>query len=396
MDRRCFLISAGIVATFCSIPLIRRSTPPRPLVINNAYSLWYNRPAVAEIFSGFCIGYINSTGDVLVSEVSDQLLIGRTAKLHTFEGASDHGSPSLVRVPSGKYSGHIIACFSNHSSPLYFARTTRRGTMREWSAVRVIDGGRSTYASLAALPSGEVVLMHTLQEKVGKHSSGEWRKVVARTSVDGGDTWSEPVVIAGIGAGTFPYSTPLAVSNGGRCAMTYAIYSAAEKRHQGLTVVVTADAFHTKLEIPIDLGVSALADTVPFETKWVSESVVSVSYTQMSDGGNAGVSRVILVDVKNQKCLSNEEIADVAMHTYAGGSAITADGRSAIYSPRAGGLVRKDLTTGHIVELVESGNFSSPALVNLNDQFLLVSLKNPLIKTTRNFSGEIFIMPVPA
>lgn len=393
MNRRSFLISAGVVAAFTSVPLIRRYMPNRPLNIRNAYSLWYNRPAVAEVFGGFCIGYISSAGDVLVSEVSEQLLVNRTVKLHTFDGASDHGSPSLLKIPSGKYAGHVIACFSNHSSPLFFARTSRPETIGEWGKVRIIDGGRSTYVSLAALPDGKIVLMHTLQERVGQYSAGEWRKVVARTSEDGGDTWSNPILIAGIGPGTFPYSTALSTSVNGRCAMTYAIYSATEKRHQGLTVLITGDAFQTKIEIPIELGDFALADTVPFETKWVSESVLSVSYTQMSEARQVGLSRVILVDVENRRCLSNREIADVAVHTYAGGSAITDDGLFAVFSPKSGGLVRKDLTTGHVLELLKNGRFASPTLVRVNDQSLIVVLKNPLIKTTRDFSGELFIMP---
>lgn len=393
MNRRSFLISAGIIAAFSSIPFVRRLSPPRPMLINNAYSLWYNRPAIAEVVGGFCIGYVTSAGDVRVAGINDQLLVGKVASLHKFEDASDHGSPTLLKVPSGKYAGHILACFSNHSSPLLCTRTTRPGSIGDWDKVRVIDNGRSTYVSLSALPGGKIVLMHTLQERVGNYSAGEWRKVVARTSDDGGDTWSNPTLIAGIGAGTFPYSTSLAVSVEGRCAMTYAIYSAAEKRHQGLTVVVTGDAFQTKIEIPIDLGDFALADTVPFETKWVSENLVSVSYTQMSDGGKVGLSRAILVDVESRQCLFSKEIADVAVHTYAGGSAITDDGHSAVYSPVSGGLVRKNLRTGNMVELVKDGSFSSPTLVSFNDQSLIVALKNPLIKKTRDFSGEIFIMP---
>jgi hypothetical protein len=46
-----------------------------------------------------------------------------------------------------------------------------------------------------------------------------------------------------------------------------------------------------------------------------------------------------------------------------------------------------------VIELVKDGRFSSPALVKVNDQSLIVALKNPLIRTTRDFSGEIFIMP---
>jgi len=394
MNRRGFLISTGIIAAFTSIPLVQRYMPPRPLIINNAYSLWYNRPAVAEVNGGFCIGYINSSGDVLVSEINNQLLVGRTVKLHKFEGASDHGSPSLVRVPSGKYAGHVIACFSNHSSPLYFARTAQPGLVGKWAASRVIDGGRSTYASLSALHDGKIVLMHTLQENASRYSSGEWRKVVARVSDDGGDSWSDAIQIAGRGPGTFPYSTPLSLSSTGRCAMAYAIYSAAEKRHLGLTVVVTSDAFKTKTEFPIELGSASLVDTVPFEVAWISKKTVAVSYTEMREGGRLGLSRVVVVDVENGYCLSNISIADVAVHTYAGGAALADAGRSAVYSQATGGIVIKDLLNGDVTELVSGGNFSSPSFVVVGSQRLVIALQDPSIVTTRKFSASLKIMDV--
>ena len=354
MNRRDFLISVGTIAAFGSIPFMRRLTPPKAMAIRNAYSLWYNRPATVDIPGGFCLGYVTSSGEVSVVGVTDRLLLGKKVRLHTFDDASDHGSPSLLKVPSGKHAGHILACFSNH---------------------------------------GQIILMHTLQERTGKYSTGEWRRVVARTTQDGGDTWSEPVQIAGFGPGTFPYSTPLAVAKDGRCAMSYAIYSAVEKRHQGLTVIVTGDAFQSKVEIPVDLGTEASADTVPYETKWLSERVIAVSYSQVSDAGKIALGRVALVDVTRRQLLSNTPVSEVAVHTYAGGVAIAADGLSVVYSPVAGGIVRQNLETGETVSLVEAGDFSSPSFITSQSQTLIVALKNPSIKTTRLFSAEVLVMP---
>lgn len=393
MNRRDFLISVGTIAAFGSIPFMRRLTPPKAMTIRNAYSLWYNRPATVDIPGGFCLGYVTSSGEVSVVGVTDRLLLGKKVRLHTFDDASDHGSPSLLKVPSGKHAGHILACFSNHATPLLCARTTRPESIESWEETRIIDLGRSTYVSLAAFADGQIILMHTLQERTGKYSTGEWRRVVARTTQDGGDTWSEPVQIAGFGPGTFPYSTPLAVAKDGRCAMSYAIYSAVEKRHQGLTVIVTGDAFQSKVEIPVDLGTEASADTVPYETKWLSERVIAVSYSQVSDAGKIALGRVALVDVTRRQLLSNTPVSEVAVHTYAGGVAIAADGLSVVYSPVAGGIVRQNLETGETVSLVEAGDFSSPSFITSQGQTLIVALKNPSIKTTRLFSAEVLVMP---
>lgn len=106
MYRRDFLISAGIIAAFTSVPFIRKLAAPRPLVLRDAYSLWYNRPAVAELPSGFCFGYVTSSGEVAIAEITNDLLVRRVSTLHKFGDASDHGSPSLLRIPSGQYAGY--------------------------------------------------------------------------------------------------------------------------------------------------------------------------------------------------------------------------------------------------------------------------------------------------
>lgn len=182
---------------------------------------------------------------------------------------------------------------------MFCARTTQAGDAWEWSAARVIDAGRMTYASLAAMPNGDVVLMHTIQERVGQYSIGEWRCVVARVTRDGGDTWTEPKVIAGFGAGTYPYSTPLTVAKDSRCAMAYAVYLSAEKKHQGLPVVMSEDGFHTKAELRIDLGSRAALDTILYETRWVADNAIAVSYTEMSADGAGGLSRGVTVGVSS-------------------------------------------------------------------------------------------------
>ncbi|WP_336331871.1 hypothetical protein [Pseudomonas putida] len=236
--------------------------------------------------------------------------------------------------------------------------------------------------------------MHTLQERIGRYDAGEWRCVVARTTVDGGDTWSEPLPIVQFGAGTFPYSTPLSSNARGQCSMAYAIYSSAEKRHKGLTLVVTADAFESKLEIPIDLGDASSLDTIPYETKWVSNTTVAISYTQMSQDASQGMSRVVFVDVEKRNVVSNLQISFSAVHTYAGGATIDESGLVVISSPPEGGIARQNLATGAITKIIENGNFSSPWLFKFNGEPMLMALRNPSIISTKKFSSEVLIMPV--
>lgn len=394
MNRRDLLISAGVVAAFSAIPFIRRLNPPAPLTIQNAYSLWYNRPAVAELTGGFCFGYITSGGEVSVAEITNDLLVRRVNVMARFEGASDHGSPALIRIPCGKFEGHILACFSNHASPLYCMRTKRPEDIGEWEDIRVLDTGRSTYASVAGLPNGRIVLMHTLQERIGNSSAGEWRRTVARSSDDGGETWSTPVQIAGFGAGTFPYSTPLALSSEGRCAMSYAIYRSEHKRHEGLSVVISEDAFLSKIEIPISLGDDQIYDTIPYETRWVENDTVVVSYSQMSQDGTHGVGKIAFVDVENRSVKSIVTLSEAAVHTYAGGAALDGSGSFAISSPPGGGLIMQDIRNGNSQTIIERGSFSSPWIFTLQGKPMISALKNPSIETTRRFSSELFVMPL--
>ncbi len=391
MNRREFLVSAGVVAIATATPLLRRIAPPGPLTIQNAYSLWYNRPAAADLDGGFCFGYITSRGEIVIAEITDELLVRRSNVIHRYDDSSDHGSPALIRIPSGKHKNKILACYSNHATPLMMNRTSRPGDVGGWDGAKILDGGRSTYASLVSLPNGRIVLMHTLQERVGKYSIGEWRRTVARWTEDGGDSWSDPVQIVGFGAGTFPYSTPMTVSPDGRCAMTYAIYRAETKRHHGLTLVVTSDSLQSLIEIPIELGENSTQDTVPYETKWLDNGTVAVSFSQMLGGGSRGVSRVAFVNVESRAVSTIVTLSEAAVHTYAGGASLDSRGAFAVSSPPNGGLVQQDISNGSKKILVEKGSFSSPWIFTSNGRPMLAALKNPSIKSTRRFSADLYI-----
>lgn len=397
MNRRMFLRASGMFMALNAAPSLAQSrelSGSDSLLIRDAYSLWYNRPAVAEIAGGFCVGYIKSSGDVCVCSVDNQLSEAREHRLYTFDDASDHGSPTILRIPEGKYAGHVLACFSNHASPLMCARTDAPGVVSSWGAVKIIDMGRSTYAALSALPDGTIILTHTLQERAGSSDATEWRKAVARVSRDGGDTWSAPRIIAAVGPGTFPYCTPVAVSRRGTCAMAYSIYRTEIDRHQGLAVALTSDAFEsqTSIELPVlDFGTAASGSSiVPYEIKWLSESIVAVTYTVVS--GEKGLGFIALVDTGTHRLISNMLISETETHAYPGGVAVSAHGGRAVCSQPEGGLVSKDLRTGKTKRIVEAGSFSSPSIVTMHGQRFIVALKNPSIVTTRKFSADILIV----
>lgn len=394
MNRRVFLGSVAVVVAFTATPLVRRLFSPVPLVVSNAYGLWYNRPAAVGLDGGFCFGYITSEGDVKVAEITSDLLLRRTIVLHKFKDASDHGSPSLIKIPVGKHRDKILACFSNHASPLMVMKTIEPLDVGRWEKPRVLDSGRATYTSLAILPDGRIVLMYTLQERIGLYSTGEWRRTVVRVSADGGEVWSEPIRIAGFGAGTFPYSTPINVSDKGVCAVAYAVYSSERKRHEGLRVLVSSDAFQSKYEVPIDLGENVVLDTVPYEVKWVDEDTVAVSYTQMDLDNKVGLSKVAFVKVSGTVATEIINLSETAVHTYPGGAALNATGSAAFSSPLAGGLIKHDLQTLQVTVLKVKGEFSAPYVFDLDGKSVLLALRNPLIKSTRDFFAETYIMPL--
>ena len=192
------------------------------IIIPNAYSLWYNRPSVVETDSGIAIGYINSFGEIVISNVSQSRGLSSTTKLHTFQPeASDHGSPTLIKVPDKEGGGILLVCFSNHTSPLYCSRVSE-STLQTLD-FKMIDSGRVTYQSLSPILSGDIMLMYTLQHGDGGSGVPEWRETVIRLTSDGGLSWSAPKSIINHGSGTFPYSTPPSTSSLGSTSFAYSL-----------------------------------------------------------------------------------------------------------------------------------------------------------------------------
>lgn len=396
MNRREFIRSAGALAFLTIAPAYRRlgASDDKSLVIEDAYSMWYNRPALAETTGGFCLGYISSSGEIIVATISEALEVVTRTTLHKFHSGSDHGSPAVITIPSGKHAGRVLACFSNHSSPLLSARSNSKNLLEPWDAVRTVDSGRSTYASMCALHDGRVMLMHTLQDRAGSTDATEWRKTVVRTTDDGGDSWTQPLVLASYGPGTFPYSTALAISDSGKLSMAYAVYRSKEKRHDGLRVIYSSDSFLTRCEIDVDIPEIEGHDTVPFETRWISENLIAVSYSKIGTTPGSASSRLVLIDIDSESKISDTLVADVEFHSYAGGASISEDGDYALYSPLGGGLVLKNIISGSIRPVIGGGDFSSPSLIKIHGVQHVVALKNPKVVTTLNFSSDVIVKKI--
>lgn len=394
MHRRKFLITCGALS---AAPLVSArafaQTPAMSMEIPGAYMLWYNRPSMIETADGFVIAYTTSSGDICVTHATKNLQTKRTVVLHHFEGVSDHSAPSIVRIPKGKFAGHILVFFSNHASELYCIRSNGNTpeSIDSWSSVQMLDSGRATYPSAYTLPNGTICLQYTLQYRSENTPSEQWRTTVHRSTSDGGSTWTEPVVLLDFGPNQFPYSTPVAVSNTGRVALCYSIYSSINKRNRGLWVLTSDDGFATvtKTISVLDIGTHSF---VPYEIRWKDSKSLALSYSITKGHGTSGISAVAHIDTVKRR-VHTYRVGPVAMHTYPGGAALLPppETDSVIYSPPNGGLTKLSLVDKVKTRLVANGNFASPFLFQSSSGNFLVALKNPSIKSTRDFDASLLI-----
>lgn len=389
MQRRDFIVGCGVLAGASSVPVRATAgiTPNEAIVIPGAYMLWYNRPSMIEIESGFILAYTTSTGDLYVTHLTRSLQLVHTAKLHHFEGASDHSAPSIVSLSAGEYAGHILVFFSNHASQLYCARSKYPASIEGWDSPRVIDSGRATYPAAFTLDDGTIGLQYTLQYR--NREAVEWRTTVHRKSSDGGASWTEPVILLDFGPDQFPYSTPVTVSNSGRCALCYSIYSQTRKRNRGLWVLISSDRFVTTQKVNAVPNVQ-VGSFVPYEIKWKSETTLILSYSISKERGAHSSSFVAYIDIARNRT-ETHRIGAVAMHTYPGGAALLAEADGVIFSPVEGGLIHLSLRSKSRFTLIENGSFASPFVFKSSTGNLLVALKSPSIHSTRNFKADLLI-----
>ncbi len=398
MYRRQFLSRGLSMAGACFMPsLALPRTRSGNLLFPNAYVLWYNSPHVMPLNNGFCLGYITESGDVSIAQVANDLaVIGRTT-IFGFAGASDHGSPALLRIPLGPHSGKLLACFSNHASELFCVRSAFPDSAEKWDAVRSVDEGRCTYASLAALPDGRILLIHTLQENSGKFSAGEWRRTVVRVTEDGGDSWSAPRTVIAFGMGTFPYCAPLSISPTGRCALVYSVYSSRSKSHAGLTLVVSDHAFEKAEERAIVPRDSSFGNIVPYQAHWRGSGELFVTYSVSEEGSKdvmCNVTRIAFDSVGLTSQMNTTSLGKSWTHTYPTGVCLMPDCSAAIYCPSDGGLVQQHLNGRYRRRILTSGRFASPHVFDCGVNTFLSVLDNPLIRSTRRFSANIRIVRV--
>ncbi len=359
----------------------------KTIVIPGAYTLWYNRPSMIEIESGFIIAYTTPAGDVCVTHLTRNLQVGHTAKLHYFDEISDHSAPSIIRLSKGEFAGHILVFFSNHASQLYSIRSKYPGSIESWDSPMILDRGRATYPAAFTLNDGTIGLQYTLQHR--GQDAAEWRTTVHRRSLDGGTSWTEPIVLLDFGPGQFPYSTPVAVSGSGRCALCYSIYSHILKRNRGLWVLVSSDGFATAAKINTILDVRS-GSFVPYEMEWKDDATLMLSYSIGKEGDTEASSAVAYIDVSRNRT-ETHRIGAVAVHTYPGGAALLAESDGVIFSPPEGGFTYLSLRNRARSVLIQNGSFGFPFVFKSPSGNLLVALKDPSIITTRNFKADLLV-----
>lgn len=384
MDRRRFI--AASAAIFAQ-PAFSRTLGPAS--IKNAYTLWYNRPSAIMLPAGFGLGFITSDGAIEVAQLDLEFkLLGRY-RVYAFNHASDHGAPALLRIPSGPYQGHILACFSNHSSELFVSRTTNADDLATWGPVTSLDEGRCTYVSLGATPEGVLILMYTLQHSFGRYDSGEWRETLYTTSRDGGDTWDRARSVIGFGPGTFPYSTPFSLSESGLLATSYALYTYEQRRHMGFALAIV-DVATGHVQTTTVVSANDADEIIPYETKWNGDNVY-MTYSRVSAASTTAF--IARTDVRNSKSKVTR-LGDIATQGYASGAALSSDFNSVFYAPSSGGLIQKSLKTGHSRHIFHNGNYSMPFTLSSSGKHVLVVSKDQIVRNTRSFGADLTIMYV--
>ncbi|MFY2854964.1 hypothetical protein ACOTJG_13410 [Achromobacter xylosoxidans] len=384
MNRRRF-IAAG--ATLFAFPAIAGTRPPTS--IRDAYTLWYNRPSAIVLPSGLGFGFITSEGNVEVAQLDQHLQLRGRHRLYSFNHASDHGSPALLRIPAGAYQGHTLACFSNHASELFITRTERAEDVAVWGPVKSLDEGRCTYVSLGATPDGVLILMYTLQRSCGGYERGQWRETLFTTSIDGGDTWDSPKSLIAFGPGTFPYSTPFSLSKSGLLATSYALFSYDQQRHMGLAVAI-ANIDTGRVETTTVISTGDANEIIPYETRWDGDDIY-LSYSRVSGiGATAFTARVD----RETDYVKSTRIGAIATHGYASGAALSPDCKSVFYAPPSGGLKHKSLINGHSKHIFHSGHYSMPFTMSSQGKDVLGVSKDQVVRSSRSFEADLTILYV--
>lgn len=365
------------------------------LRIPDAFYLWCNAPNVVSLGEGFCVGYLTSTGEVTVAEISEDLHLVRSTVLYRYDVTSDHGSPTVVRIPTGRYAGHLLACFSKHATELLCARSKWPGRIDEWEAPRVIDAGRCTYPSLNALPDGGVTLTYTLQNSVPQMGDpGEWRECVCAISYDGGEKWEAPQVLARHGPGTFPYAAPMAVSTSGTCAVAYSLYSTSRKRQEGLRIAVSSDRFFTVSNITLQAcWREGDVDVIPYQARWVADRRLWVIFALRKPG--VAECEVMLAIVSfDRRGVAKSWVHPVAwarVQGYTGGAALARNRESLVFQGPGSELLEQRIANGCSSVIRGAGRYASPLLFDHGDGEYLMLLDNPSMRSTRDYQSDLLV-----
>ncbi|MFM9932829.1 sialidase family protein [Achromobacter xylosoxidans] len=384
MNRRSF-IAAG--AALLAHPAIAHTS--KLVSIRDAYTLWYNRPSAITLPDGFAFGFITSSGGIEVANVDERLRLRERHRLFSFNRASDHGAPALLRIPAGPYQGHVLACFSNHASELFMTRTAGANDISTWGPVKSVDEGRCTYASLGATPEGAVVLMYTKQHSYGKYERGQWRETLYMMSRDGGDTWSPPIGLIRFGPGTFPYSTPMSLSANGKLATSYALYTYDQQRHMGLALAI-ADIDTGTVESKTIVSTNDRDELIPYETKWKGETIY-MTFSRLSSGRATACIAKTNVGVSP---IEQSNIGPVAICGYASGAALSPDCHSIFFSPPSGGLMQRMLKTGRTRSILGRGRYSMPFTLSQPGKTVVGVSKDQVVRSSISFGADLTILYV--
>lgn len=167
------------------------------LLVNDGAWCWFSDPR-AIYHKGkkeqIYFGYINGHGDVCIGSKDLASEKVETFVLHDTLEIDDHNVPSLLVLPDGK----LLAFYNEHNGNVYLRKSVFPEDISTWEETRIIaaesDEYNYTYTNPVRLEA-ENGRIYQIGRKVGPTRSFDHWWQYMKYSDDGGNTWSDDVIL---------------------------------------------------------------------------------------------------------------------------------------------------------------------------------------------------------
>jgi hypothetical protein len=170
-------------------------------VVNDGFSLWYNRPSAICVGDKVLVGSVSACGVAQITSWQKATNHAKTHPLVAFDAASDHGTPVLCR--SG---GRVVIAAAKHSSELLVFSVDEDAALEgHFPSPTVLDSRRCTYPSMVPDSDGGLLLFYTVEQYDPLQLTQTCRSFVMCRTLDAGLNWSDPEVVLDCVPGISPY-----------------------------------------------------------------------------------------------------------------------------------------------------------------------------------------------